>query len=91
MPKVKQFSKADVITWGEAHGWSLDRFGHLKKTCSNGHVTENLEFRIKLQKTSARFERKINGEWYNLRSTYYKHLGLAADGMLVGLGSVNAI
>lgn len=85
---AKQFGKADVIKWGEAHGWTLDRFGHLKKTSSS---SQDNEYRIKLQKTSARFERKIGKEWYNLRSNYYKHLCLAADGMLVGLGSVSTI
>ena len=48
--------------------WNPDRFGHYKNA--------NAMLRIKIQKTSVRVERKVNGEWFNSVSDYYKNLAI---------------
>lgn len=79
--KPKPFSKDDLIKWALAHGWVQDQYGHLKKS----------NRRLKLQKTSVRYEEMSIGTWSLRRSDYYKNLSVGADGRLTGLGSVNEV
>jgi hypothetical protein len=44
----------------QVNGWRRDRFGHWHMHLNNGN-----EFRIKMQKTSVRFERKVDKLWFN--------------------------
>lgn len=96
---AKQFSKEDLKEWAIAHGWHLDGHGHLKKSglrkfqVSANETRETLQhFRLKLQKTSVRFEvKRSDGSWFNIKSDYYKNLGVRPDGTLAGLGSAYSV
>lgn len=57
-----------------SNGWEYDRWGHLKKTTPKGTL-----FRAKIQKTSVRFEKKINSRWFNSISDYYKNIIVGID------------
>ncbi len=46
------------------NGWVMDSYGHFKRD----------NFRIKMQKTSMRYECKKGAGWVNLRSDYFKNV-----------------
>lgn len=48
----------------QALGWTLDRWGNLKKA----------DARIKLNKISVRYEKKVGDRWVKLRGAYYSEL-----------------
>lgn len=45
-------------------GWVQDNYGHYKKD----------DYRMKMAKTSMRYEWKNNGRWVNIHSDYFKNI-----------------
>lgn len=86
--------QTDIIKFFESRGWTLDRFGHLRKDLEMRKTTGEIElvpWRIKLQATSLRVERQIQvsgydgkskNEWLRVTSTYYKDIVTLEDGRL---------
>jgi len=50
-------------------GWQQDRYGHFIKEGVN-----HLPYRMKMQKTSIRYEQKIGTKWSNVLSDYFKNI-----------------
>lgn len=63
-------------------GWVKDRWGHFKRT-NDGEMT-----RLKMQKSSIRYEVKNTTGWINLRSDYYKNVDVVKDGIVIKGGVV---
>jgi len=55
------------------NGWLVDRWGNFK----------NDDYRIKMQKTSMRYEVKHGTGWINLRSDYYKNITVTDEGSII--------
>jgi len=77
-------TRQDFITWAQAHGYTLDQYGHLQKTQGDA------KFRYKLSRTAVRSEVQItfeNGkhEWLRRRSGYFSKLAITPDGKLAGM------
>jgi hypothetical protein len=72
-------TRDELIAWGTRNGWTLDRWGHLKKEFDNG------THRIKLSRIAARHEIATPFGWARLASGYLKNLSIAADGKLAGM------
>jgi hypothetical protein len=73
-------NKQEITQWAISKGWSLDKWGHLQKTRSNGKT-----YRFKLSRISVRYEVKGEYGWVRLRSGYLSRLTLTNDGKLSGL------
>lgn len=69
-----QIHKESIKSMLVSNGWEYDRWGHLKKTLPKG-----TQFRAKLQKTSVRFEKRIDSRWFNSISDYYKNITVGSD------------
>jgi hypothetical protein len=74
-------TKDQLIQWATAHGWKLDRWGHLKKEFHNG------THRLKLSRIAARHEIRTPFGWGRVRGGYYRDLSITADGKLAGTKS----
>ena len=76
--------REELEEWAIRHSFTKDKFGHYQKTSlHNEHI------RLKLGKTSVRYERKIrvtdHNEWQRIVSGYYKNLSLTENDRLSGL------
>jgi hypothetical protein len=81
-------TKQELINWLISKGYTKDNYGHYQ-------VTRNGEkIRVKIQATSARYEKQINlptydgkseHEWLRIRSGYYKDLSINDKGQLSGM------
>ena len=69
----------ELIAWATRNGWTLDRWGHLKKEFDNG------THRIKLSRIAARHEISTPFGWARLASGYLKNLHLTAADKLAGM------
>ncbi len=58
-------------------GWTKDRWGHWKKDI------DGTQCRLKMQKTSVRFEKKINSGWFNVASDYFKNFQVIPEGIKI--------
>jgi len=72
-------TRDELIAWAMHHGWTPNRWGHLKKEFDNG------THRLKLSRIAARHEIHTPFGWARLASGYYKDLQLTADGKLAGM------
>ena len=72
-------TRDELIAWAMRNGWTLDRWGHLKKEFDNG------THRIKLSRIAARHEISTPFGWARLASGYLKNLHLTADDKLAGM------
>ena len=72
-------TRDELIAWATRSGWTLDRWGHLKKEFDNG------THRIKLSRIAARHEISTPFGWARLASGYLKNLHLTADDKLAGM------
>ncbi len=72
-------TRAELIRWATSNGWTLDRFGHLKREL------DNKTYRLRLSRIAARYEIKTPSGWTRIRSGHYKDLHITADGKLGGL------
>ena len=54
--------------------WEKDRWGHFKRTLETDRGTKTV--RLKIQRTSIRFELKHGTEWINIASDYFKNIVL---------------
>ena len=72
-------TRDELIAWATRNGWTLDRWGHLKKEFDNG------THRIKLSRISARHEISTPFGWARLASGYLKNLHLTAADKLAGM------
>jgi hypothetical protein len=72
-------TRDELIAWATRNGWTLDRWGHLKKEFDNG------THRIKLSRIAARHEIATPFGWARLASGYLKNLQLTADDKLAGM------
>lgn len=82
----------------EEHGWTEDRFGHLRKTVTTNEVRVGddvvtpysvREYRFKLSKVMARREVQVvhhdgSKSWIRIKSGYYKDLRII-DGKIHGM------
>lgn len=69
-------SYEEFLAWARAHGWQMDRYGHLRKG----------DYRFKLSRVAVRMEAKAGAAgWVRLRSGYYSRLSLTPDGKLRGM------
>lgn len=59
-------TKQEIINWATEKGYTIDKFGHLKK------IVQGTIYRIKLQKNSVRYELKSGNFWIRLNSGYLK-------------------
>ena len=71
-------TKQEFIDWSKSKGWKQDTWGHLK-------IKNNPNLRLKIQKTSVRYERIVGGMWIKKGSNYYKNLSITEEGKLKGL------
>jgi len=55
-----------------SNGWLLDRWGNFKID----------DYRVKMQKTSMRYELKCGKNWVKLRSDYYKNVIITDEGSI---------
>ncbi len=78
----RAMTREEIIAWATQHGWTLDRWGHLKKEFDNG------THRIKLSRIAVRHELKTPFGWARIESGYYKHLTITGDGKLAGMHSL---
>ena len=62
-----------------ALGWVGDRYGHYKKTIAGN------EYRVKMQSTSLRVERKGGAEWFKVNGAYFKYIEEVNDEKGLGL------
>lgn len=80
-------NKNDLQTSLRSFGWELDSWGHYKKTLKGKNGVET-RVRVKIQKTSVRFERLINlgdkNEWILLDFSYFKDLKVGEDEIIIG-------
>lgn len=81
--KQKERKLEDIHNWAIANGWEEDRWGNYKKTTADG------EYRIKIQKTSIRYEVKYDkvgdgSPWARIRSGYIKDINITEDGRIIG-------
>jgi len=60
------------------NGWLLDRWGNFKRD----------DYRVKMQKTSMRYEVKHSTGWINLRSDYYKNVMVTENNFIVLKGKL---
>lgn len=69
-----------------ANNWSLDKFGHFKRT-----IGDTL-YRVRVQARSVRIEKQalIGGknEWVRISKDYLKNIHLTADRQYIQIGSV---
>jgi hypothetical protein len=72
-------TRDELIAWATRNGWTLDRWGHLKKEFDNG------THRIKLSRIAARHEISTPFGWARLASGYLKNLHRTADDKLAGM------
>jgi hypothetical protein len=72
-------TRDELIAWAMRNGWTLDRWGHLKKEFDNG------THRIKLSRIAARHEISTPFGWARLASGYFKSLSINADDKLAGM------
>jgi len=83
-------TKAQVIEWAKRHGWTLDRYGHMRKSTElDGKIRE---YRLKLQDISfrrevlMRFDKQeyspAHSEWVRVGGGYYKDAHLTVDDKL---------
>ena len=72
-------TRDELIAWATRNGWTLDRWGHLKKEFDNG------THRLKLNRIAARHEISTPFGWARLASGYLKTLSINADGQLAGM------
>ena len=72
-------TRDQLIAWATRNGWTLDRWGHLKKEFDNG------THRLKLSRIAARHEISTPFGWARLASGYLKNLHPTADGKLAGM------
>jgi hypothetical protein len=72
-------TRDELIAWATRNGWTLDRWGHLKKEFDNG------THRIKLSRIAARHELHTPFGWCRLASGYYRTLHLTGDDQLAGM------
>lgn len=72
-------TRDELIAWATRNGWTLDRWGHLKKEFDNG------THRIKSSRIAARHEISTPFGWARLASGYLKNLHLTADDKLAGM------
>lgn len=72
--KPVKLDAAAIITWAKSVGWTLDRWGHLRKA----------NRRLKLSRIAVRLEVQTEYDWVRLRSGYYKDLRIE-NGHLAGL------
>lgn len=81
-------TEAQIKQFFLSKGWKSDRFGHMKKTTSDGRL-----YRIKFQATSIRWEvqcvhpndKFTPSSWVRLYTGFFKQLSISADGKLVGM------
>ena len=76
-PKQREEHQTKIIRTLIMNGWSVDRWGNYKKTSDTGK-----QYRVKVQKTSMRLERKMEGagsEWFNVVSDYFKNIVVVDD------------
>ena len=67
-------TRGELIRWATRHGWTVDRWGHLKKDF------DGRTYRLKLSTRSLRYEvRSASGEWYRLSSEYYCYISIVDD------------
>jgi hypothetical protein len=59
------------------NGWNKDRWGNFKKEMNSRN------YRIKLQKTSLRFEVKGGSGWINILSDYFKNIEVVEEGIKI--------
>ncbi len=60
------------------NGWDKDSYGHYR----------NDDYRIKMQKTSMRYEFRNSGRWVNIVSDYHKNVIISDAGNVVIKGKV---
>ena len=78
-------TRPEFVAWAQAHGWVMDRFGHLQKT-SEGRDMSQHQYRYKLSRVAVRKEVKTgSGQWVRIVSGYYSALSVNEDGKLVGM------
>ena len=80
-PKQKQEHIQAITDRLVSMGWVVDRWGNYKKTSSTGK-----QYRVKMQKTSMRLERKMEGAgsgWMNLVSDYFKNIAVIDDRVVI--------
>ena len=72
-------TRDQLIAWAIRDGWTLDRWGHLKKEFGNG------THRLKLSRIAVRHEIHTPFGFERIASGYYKNLHLTAGGKLAGM------
>lgn len=66
-------------------GYEEDRWGHFKKTVASGNV-----YRVKVQKTSLRFEKRVKlsgyrgNEWVRVSSDYFGKIKVEEKSVVIG-------
>lgn len=82
--------REELENWLVKTGWKIDRWGHYHKEVA---VTNTIsgekfkrEYRIKMQATSMRIERKVAG-WVKVNGDYYKNLTLEDNNLKLSNGS----
>lgn len=80
-------------TWG----WKEDRFGHFHRTIQVRNESESgeVELRLKIQKTSCRFEEKAHYSdgktfWVKKAADYFSNLIITSDEIQIGRYGLNA-
>jgi len=71
--------KEEFVAWAESKGWTLDRWGHLKKEVNGS------PYRFKLSRIAVRYEAKSASGWVRIRSGYFSKLSISTEGKIVGL------
>jgi hypothetical protein len=61
----------------KTNGWEVDRWGNYK-------INRNeRSYRVKLQKTSLRYEVKGGNRWVNILSDYFKNIEVVDEGIKI--------
>ncbi len=68
-PKQRKEHLENIHTALTNAGWEMDRYGHFIKKGDR-----HLPYRMKMQKTSIRYEQKIGTKWSNVLSDYFKNI-----------------
>lgn len=75
--KQRENHLSTILNTLKAQEWVQDRWFNWKK------VIDGREYRVKVQKTSMRYECKAGHSWINLRSDYIKNIKLVAGYVVI--------
>jgi len=72
-----QKKRMDIESKAGELGFMKDRWGHWKKEI------DGCQHRLKFQKTSLRFERKTDYDWFSIASDYFKNIQVIPEGISI--------